>query len=165
MNKQQLLARLDYFDLVNTVTLRAIGTFSDDELGFQPRLAMRSPRQLIFHIYSQEQILAEAARQGRFTADMAKSSSPEESTNLPEIKMLMSVTSSLAYAKDRHQTAMDTFRSMSEEQVARQIESPFGVYPAWQYFAFAYDEHWHHRGQIYTYLRLLNKVPPDLYGY
>ena len=40
-----------------------------------------------------------------------------------------------------------------------------GKYPAWQYFAFAYDEHWHHRGQLYTYLRLLDKEPPMLYDY
>ena len=36
---------------------------------------------------------------------------------------------------------------------------------AWQYFLFAYDEHWHHRGQLYVYLRLLGKEPPNLYDY
>src|SRR3979411_1211327 len=40
-----------------------------------------------------------------------------------------------------------------------------GTPPAWQYFTFAYDEHWHHRGQLYTYLRLLGKEPPMLYDY
>ena len=44
-------------------------------------------------------------------------------------------------------------------------DSPFGTYPAWQYLVFAYDEHWHHRGQLYTYLRLLGKEPPMLYDY
>ena len=29
----------------------------------------------------------------------------------------------------------------------------------------AYDEHWHHRGQLYTHLRLLGKEPPMLYDY
>ena len=55
------------------------------------------------------------------------------------------------------------FRSMSEEEVARSVESPLGNYPAWAYFNFAYDEHWHHRGQLYSYLRLLGKEPPMLY--
>jgi uncharacterized damage-inducible protein DinB len=54
---------------------------------------------------------------------------------------------------------------MSEEDVARSVESPMGTYPAWQYFTFAYDEHWHHRGQLYVYLRLLGKEPPNLYDY
>jgi uncharacterized damage-inducible protein DinB len=40
-----------------------------------------------------------------------------------------------------------------------------GTYPAWRTFDFGYDEHWHHRGQIYTYLRLLGKEPPMLYDY
>ena len=34
-----------------------------------------------------------------------------------------------------------------------------------EYLEFAYDEHWHHRGQLYTYLRLLGKEPPMLYDY
>jgi uncharacterized damage-inducible protein DinB len=54
---------------------------------------------------------------------------------------------------------------MSEEDVVRPVESPFGTYPAWRFFDFAYDEHWHHRGQLYTYLRLLGKEPPMLYNY
>lgn len=54
---------------------------------------------------------------------------------------------------------------MSDEDLARPVESPFGAYPAWRYFDFGYDEHWHHRGQLYTYLRLLGKQPPMLYDY
>ena len=40
-----------------------------------------------------------------------------------------------------------------------------GAFTKWQYFNFAYDEHWHHRGQLYSYLRLLGKEPPMLYDY
>ena len=54
---------------------------------------------------------------------------------------------------------------MSEDEVVRPVNSPFGIYPAWRYLVFAYDEHWHHRGQLYTYLRLLGKEPPMLYDY
>jgi uncharacterized damage-inducible protein DinB len=71
----------------------------------------------------------------------------------------------VAYANGCHSAAEEIFKSMSEEDIARQVESPFGTFPAWQYFLFAYDEHWHHRGQLYTYLRLLGKEPPMLYDY
>ena len=54
---------------------------------------------------------------------------------------------------------------MTDEEVARVVESPLGEYAASHYFLFAYDEHWHHRGQLYTYLRLLGKQPPDLYDF
>jgi uncharacterized damage-inducible protein DinB len=163
MNKQQLLARRDYFNVVNVVTLRAIAAFSDDELDFRPRAGMRTPRELVFHIYTQEKVLAEAARQRRFTLEMANACNPEEQSSA--LNAMRSVRDVLGYAKACHEAAEGIFRSMSEEEVASDVESPFGVYPASQYFQFAYDEHWHHRGQLYTYLRLLGKEPPALYDY
>jgi uncharacterized damage-inducible protein DinB len=163
MNKQQLLARRDYFKLVHAVTLRAIAAFSDSELDFRPRLGMRTPRELIFHIYTQEKMLAEAAQKRRFTLEMATASNPEEQP--AALRGLRSVDDVLSYANACHEAAEAIFRAMSEEDVASEVESPFGGYGAWQYFQFAYDEHWHHRGQLHTYLRLLGKEPPPLYDY
>ena len=165
MNKQQLLARRDYFNLVHSVTLRAISAFADNELDFRPRAGMRTPRDLIFHIYSQEKALAEAAQRGQFTLDVANRSNPEEPSAAAELNALAGVNDALAYAQECHRAAEAIFRSMSEEEIARPVESVLGTYAAWQYFLFAYDEHWHHRGQLYTYLRLLGKEPPMLYDY
>jgi uncharacterized damage-inducible protein DinB len=165
MNKQEFLARRDYFNMVHGVTVRAIGTFSDDELEYRPRHDMRTPRELVFHIYSQERLLAEAAQQGRFTLEAANRSNPEDKTAAAELKALVTVSDARNYAEACHQAAEEIFRKMSEEELARPVESPMGTYPAWQYSIFAYDEHWHHRGQLYTYLRLLGKEPPMLYDY
>jgi uncharacterized damage-inducible protein DinB len=165
MNKEQLLARRDYFNLVHAVTLRAISAFADSELDFRPRPGMRTPRELVFHIYSQEKALAEAAQQGQFTLDIASRSNPEEPSAAAALNALVSVSDVLAYTQECHLAAEAIFRSMSEDDIARHVESPFGTYPAWQYFLFAYDEHWHHRGQLYTYLRLLGKEPVMLYDY
>jgi uncharacterized damage-inducible protein DinB len=157
MNKEQLLARRDYFNLVHAVTLRAISAFADSELDFRPRPGMRTPRELVFHIYSQEKGLAEAAQQGQFTLDIASRSNPEEPSAAAALNALVSVSDVLAYVQECHGAAEAIFRSMSEDDIA--------TYPAWQYFLFAYDEHWHHRGQLYTYLRLLGKEPVMLYDY
>ena len=165
MNKPQLLARREYFDMVHDVTLRAIGAFTDDELDFRPRPLMRTPRELIFHVYSQEQLLAEAAQQGRFTFETANRANPEDEAGAKALTALVTVSDLRAYADACHQAAGEIFRAMSDEEIARPVESPLGAYPAWAYFNFAYDEHWHHRGQLYTYLRLLGKEPPMLYDY
>jgi uncharacterized damage-inducible protein DinB len=165
MNRQELLARRDYFNMVHGVTLRAIGAFSDEELDFRPRTGMRTPRELIFHIYAQEKLLAEAAQQGRFTMEAASRSSPEDEAGASALNALGTVSDARAYADACHQAAERVFRTMSEDDVNRPVESPLGTYPAWQYFNFAYDEHWHHRGQLYSYLRLLGKEPPMLYDY
>lgn len=165
MNKQELLARRDYFNLVHGVTVRAIGAFTDEELDFRPRAAMRTPRELIFHIYAQEKPLAEAAQEGRFTMEAAGRSNPEDEAGASALNALATVSDALAYAEACQQAAEKIFRTMSEDDINRPVESPLGTYPAWQYFNFAYDEHWHHRGQLYAYLRLLEKEPPMLYDY
>ncbi len=165
MSKSGLLAKLKYFNMVHGVTLRAIATLGDKEFEFRPQPTMRTPKELIFHIYTQEKILAEAAQQGRFTAEAANRSNPEIETVAVELKALATVSDVQAYAAACHQVAENTVRAMSEEDLIRPVESPFGTYPAWRYFDFAYDEHWHHRGQLYTYLRLLGKEPPMLYDY
>jgi hypothetical protein len=99
-------------------------------------------------VYSQEKILAEAAQQGRFTAEAASRSNPEEQASATELQALVTVNDVKAYAQACHQTAQGIFSAMSESQLNHPVESPFGSYPAWRYFAFANDEHWHHGGQI-----------------
>lgn len=165
MTKQELLARRDYFSMVHGVTMRAIGSFTDEELSWRPAAGMRSPRELIFHIYTQEKALATAARDRSFTMEVANASNPEDPASTASVSALRTVTDAQTYADDCHRTADEIFRAIPEEDVGRPFDSPFGPQPPWQFFLFAYDEHWHHRGQLYTYLRLLGKQPPDLYGY
>jgi uncharacterized damage-inducible protein DinB len=165
MTRDLLLARRDYFNMVHGVTVRAIATLSDHDLDFRPSPRLRTARELIFHIYAQEKLLAEAARDGRFAMEAANGSNPDDPSNAPAVAMLATVKDAVTFATTCHDAAEGIFRSMSDEDVARPIESFMGTYPAWQFLLFAYDEHWHHRGQLYVYLRLLGKEPPDLYSY
>ena len=133
MTRELLLARRDYFNLVHGVTVRAIAAFTDQDLDFRPRPGLRTPRELIFHIYAQEKLTAEAARSGRFTMEAANGSNPEEPSNASAVAALATVQDAVAYANACHQAAEAIFRSMSEADVARPVESPMGTYPAWQY--------------------------------
>jgi len=164
MTKSEVLAKLEYFNMVHGVTLRAIGAFSDQELDYRPKPNMRTPREIIFHIYTQE-LLIDAVRSGTFNAEIASRSNPEDPAVAPEVKALSSVNKLRDYAEKCHRRAESSIKGMSELELTRPVESPFGTYPVWRYLEFAYDEHWHHRGQLYTYLRLLGKEPPMLYDY
>lgn len=165
MNRQQVMERRGYFNLVHGITLRAIETFSDGELDFRPRPGMRTPRELVFHIYAQEQALAAAARNGSLTMELANRSNPEDQSTAAALSALATVADAVGYARACHDAAERDFSAMSDDDLGRFVDSPFGTYPAWQYLVFASDEHWHHRGQLYTYLRLLGKEPPMLYDY
>jgi uncharacterized damage-inducible protein DinB len=165
LDKQTFSTLCEYFNMVHGVTVRAIDAFTDRDLDFRPKPEMRTPRELIFHVYSQEKVLAESAQLGQFSAEAAGRSSPEEQAGAAELQALVTVNDLKAYAQECHRTAQNIFSSMPESQLNHPVESPLGKFPAWRYFAFAYDEHWHHRGQIYAYLRLLGKQPPMLYDY
>ena len=165
MNQQTFSTLCEYFNMVHGITIRAIDAFTDRDLDFRPKPGMRTPRELIFHVYSQEKSLAEAAQQGRMAVEATSRSNPEEPAGAAELQALVTVNDLKTYAQACHQAAQGIFSLMSDNQLNHPVESPFGTYPAWRYFAFAYDEHWHHRGQIYTYLRLLGKQPPMLYDY
>jgi len=165
MTREELLARRDYFNMVHGVTVRAIAAFSDQDLDFRPTPRLRTSRELVFHIYAQEKLLAEAARDGRFTMEAANGSNPEDPSNASALAALATVKDAVTFATSCHDAAELIVQAMSDEDVARPVESFMGTYPASQFFQFAYDEHWHHRGQLYVYLRLVGKQPPDLYGY
>ena len=165
MNKAALLAQRHYFDMVHSVTMRAIEGFSDAELDFRPADKMRSPRELVYHIYAMEVETAEGVKKGKLDPALTASVNPEDESAKATLASLDTVAKLQDYARKCHNTANETIQALSEEEVARLVEAPYGSFPGWQFFAFAYDEHWHHRGQLYTYLRLLGKEPLMLYSY
>lgn len=165
MNKQALLGARQYFDMVHGITLRAIGSFSNEDLDFRPQPGMRSPRELIFHIYGMEKEIASGVRTGKITQETENLAIPETDAAAASLASLDSTEKLQEYAKACHQLGNEAAAAITEEELARLVEAPYGSFPAWQFFAFAYDEHWHHRGQLYTYLRLLGKEPPMLYDY
>src|SRR5262247_2964270 len=119
MDKRELLVRRGYFDMVHGVTIRAIAALADAELGFRPHAAMRTPRELVFHIYAQERITAEAAQLGQFTMEMASSSNPEDPANAAAVAALATVGDAVAFANAQHQAAESIYQALSDEQVAR----------------------------------------------
>ncbi len=165
MNKEALTGQYAYFKMVHGVTLRLIGTFSDAELDYRPRPEMRSVRDLVQHIYGMLKTFPEGIRAGRLTAEIENAAIPETAEGKAASAALATVADCQAYARACFAAVEAGLAGITDEQLASQIESPFGSFAGWQYFSFAYDEHWHHRGQLYTYARLLGKEPPMLYDY
>jgi len=145
--------------------LRLIGTFSDKDLDYRPQPGTRSVRDLILHIYGMQRTFGEGIKQGKLTAEIENKCIPETAEGQAVAATLKTVANCQKYARECHQAGDEALAATTDEILAGQLESPFGVFPVWQYFVFAYDEHWHHRGQLYTYARLLGKEPPMLYDY
>src|SRR5262245_40997558 len=102
MDKKQMQSRREYFDMVHGVTVRAIGALADSELDFRPKPGMRTPRELVFHIYAQEKALAESAREGRMSMESANASNPEDAGSAAALKGLATVRDAVAFANGCH---------------------------------------------------------------
>ncbi len=126
---------------------------------------MRSVRNLILHIYTVERSLAEGVRDGRVSDEKENAGIPEKPEAALGLAALTTIAAAQQFAVECPKAADEAFAAVTGEQVSAQAESPFGNFPGWPFFIFAYDEHWHHRGQLYTYIRLIGKEPPILYSY
>ncbi len=165
MNKQALLGQREYFKMVHGVTVRSIAPLTNEELDFRPRLEMRSLKELFYHIYAMERNWAGNLPKGKVTQEEENIVIPESAEAKAVLATWRTATELQAYANESHQMMDEVLQKMSDEDLSRIIETPFGSFPAWQIIAFTYDEHWHHRGQFYTYIRLLGKEPLMLYSY
>jgi len=162
MKKETLETLYEHFGLVHRVTLKAISLFDNGDLSFRPRPDRRSASELLYHMYSAQKTLARAARHGGFKGYMQI---PEES----DAARMTSVSDLMAYAESCQVYASDAVAYLTDEKLARVIELPpnFGVpsAPAWQCFTFGYQEHWHHRGELWIYMSLLGKPYVDIFDY
>lgn len=156
MEKKDVMSMLEYFDKVNKVTLKAINLIPPKKLNFKPCPEVMSIKDLIHHIYTSERVFANGAKKGFITQEDFKK----------ETRELRSLKSLINYAKKVHQNTNRIACSLTSRQMKRKIKTFWGdQLLAYACFFVIYDEHWHHRGQLYTYLRLLGIKPPDLYDF
>ena len=165
MDKQALLGQRGYFQMVHGVTLRLMENFGDDGLDFRPQPDMRSARELFVHFYGMEKVWAEHLPSGKISQEAENTCIPETEAGKAYAAQFRTVAQLQAFARAAHQALDERLAATEPEDLPKNIETPFGTFPAWQMFAFAYDEHWHHRGQLYTYARLAGKEPLMVYSY
>lgn len=165
MNTEELRTHREYFDMVHTVTIRAIGVLDDADLDFRPKEGMRTVRAILFHMYAAEESLARAVERGALSTEQMMEFVPEEPAGAAAMAKIVTVEDMRRFAQRCHETASAALAKVTDAQLARVVESPLGELIGAYFITFINDEHWHHRGQFYTYLRLLGKEPPMLYGY
>lgn len=144
--------------LVNGVTLRAIEAIPADKIDAHPIPNMRTPKELVTHMSESMRHIATGAVQGRI---------PNYEEGEPQKAAATRTRDDLVTAMKSAWTEADqAIRSMSESQAAANVETPWGFTPpAWMCVQIIADEHLHHRGQLYAYLRALGGEPPFLWDF
>lgn len=156
MEKKDVLGMLAYFDKVQKVTQKAIKLIPKDKLNFKPCPEVMSVKELVKHIYTSEKVFTDGAKKGFISKDDFKKASFE----------VKSVDGLLKFAKRVHQNTNRVAKSLTPARMKGNVKVFWGgQFPTWICFSSIYDEHWHHRGQLFTYLRLMGIKPPDLYDF
>jgi uncharacterized damage-inducible protein DinB len=156
MGKKELLAMWEKLGRTQEVTLKAVALIPVGRLDWRPCPQVRTVKGLVRHIFAWERLYARAARSGMLTQ---KDAEKEESTAFKDNREL------IAYARRVHKEATGIVKKLSERDLKKRVKFFFGSELSGEVcIATIYDEHWHHRGQLYVYLRLLGVQPPFLYG-
>lgn len=156
MNRQTLDSMWEQFRLSNGVTLRAVQAIPDDKLGAAPVANMRTTRELVDHIYSYVKAIPQAVVTGEITAADVE----------PQLGRMQTAQDAVAYARECFQEADEAVRQITDEHLAGMVKTHWGpTFPGFMMMTVLYDEHLHHRGQLYAYLRAMGVEPPFIWGF
>jgi uncharacterized damage-inducible protein DinB len=145
---------LDYFQRVHERTRRVIGCIPPEHLEWTHRPGAFTFGDLIRHLGAIERWMFAENAQGK------PSLYPGHGRELAEGYEVV-----LGYFDRMHAEAMEIFRSLTPEGLARRCETPGGASIAvWKWLRSMVEHEIHHRGQIYLMLGILGVPTPPLYG-
>jgi uncharacterized damage-inducible protein DinB len=145
---------LKYFDSVRRRTMRVAACIPADQIEWRPAHDAFSFGDLLRHLAGIERwMFAEnaAGREARY---------PGHGRELAEGKHDV-----LAHLERMHAEAMAIFSALTDEDLERAAMTPAGVpLTTWKWLRAMVEHEAHHRGQIYSMLRLIGVPTPPLYG-
>ncbi len=156
MDKSTFESSWNYFRTVNGVGLRVIAALPEDQLDAHPIPGMRTPKEMVVHMYRMVFDLTKAVIDGQ-----AVDSTPLEAADGARIRTRDEL---LAFCRESWDAGAQHAAALTEAHLKGMVKTPWGQPHSGAIMLQAlYDEYWHHRGQLYCYLRLLGGAPPSLY--
>lgn len=156
MNKQMLQGFWNSFRLHTGVSLRAVAAIPADKLNEKPVTDMRTPKELSLHAFAYLPAFTQAVINGELKGeDMVE-----------PVDEIQTVEDLVKWCEKSWDTANQNFDKLTDEQLSAMVPTPFGQpFPGWMLLTIIYDEHIHHRGQLYTFLRAMGVEPPFLWSF
>lgn len=151
MDRATHLATWDMMRLRHGIALRLVDQFTDEQLTSHPIAGMRTPAEILVHVYAFMDAMADSARTGRLDAD---------ATDEPKLAAGIQTKAQLvAFMNERWAAADRAARALGDADLARMVEAPWGQFPGAAMLGFIYDEFLHHRGQLFAFVRVYGKEP------
>jgi len=141
---------------VTGITLRAIDAVPSDKIDVRPIRDMRTPKELVCHMADTMRSCAIGATTGKVVTD----------ENAEKGFGITSRADLVRTMEDAWKAADAAVQSLTEAQATAAVETPWNFSPpAWVIIQIIFDEHLHHRGQLYAFLRALGVEPPFMWDF
>src|SRR5262249_35584232 len=132
------------------VGMRCIEALPSDQLDARPVRDMRTPKELVVHMYTFLRAAPESLLAGTITMD--------DQADLPRIKSKADLA---AFAERSWKAADEAWTKITDAQLASPVTAPWGTMKGHHMMSSVQDEYLHHRGQLYAFLRQLGVKPPE----
>src|SRR5215831_18642958 len=157
MNKSQLTSSWDRVRVLNGIAVRCVANLPADQLDARPIPKMRTPKELVVHMYSTAmRSLMEGLVSGTIT-------------DVDETELVNGIGSKddlLRFCDESWKAADHAASLATDTNLASAIKTPWGHdMPCSRCADVVMEELLHHRGQLYVYLRALGQDVPDAYDF
>ncbi len=143
-------AILKYWQNVRKLTLKVFDLFPENKFNFKPAGGVRSVAEQFDHILIVELFARIGILMGEWSLAPFSGERDISNSNLRE-KLY-----------NEHKKTIGLLRMLPEGQFMKAYDTPFGIVSGEVIINEAIDEEIHHRGNLYTYLRLLDIEPPQM---
>ena len=138
------------------VTLRAIQAIPADKVDARPVRDMRSTKELVCHLADTIRFVATGITAGRIEDFETGEKDPSVTTREDLVRKM----------QDAWKAADAAVQAITAAKATAPIETPWNFSPpAWMCVQIIVDEHYHHRGQLYAYLRSFGVEPPFMWSF
>ena len=144
----------EYFDGIRARTRRVVDCVPEGRFDWAPGRGRWSFADLVRHLGAIERFMFAENAAGR------PSRYPGHGRDLADGRAAV-----LDYFEKRHAEAMEIFRGLGPEELARKCATPAGIeITTWKWLRAMVEHEVHHRGQIYLMLGQLGVATPPLHG-
>lgn len=155
MNRQIHLAMWDQQRMRHGITLRVLDQIPADKISSHPIAGMRSPLELVVHMYMGARMFSEAGAKGALG-------------HYDEKSVLAGVTTKdqlVAFVNEAWAAADANAKAATDASLTTAIKTPWGDFTGMAMMGILYDEYLHHRGQLYAFVRALGAEPVMMWDF
>ncbi len=159
MNAQHAATQWDHLRQAHGITLRLIDQIPADKISTSPIAGMRTPKELLVHTYA---TVIQACPQGVVSGEI-KDTEAEEKAICARIQTKDDL---VKYVNDAWKAGDQATRSITDTQLGAEVKTPWGFnMPGGYVMTVIHDEYFHHRGQLFSYVRTYGVTPPMMWDF